>query len=125
MAARAHDAAAIAIKGSSAFLNFPDLAQQLPRAASNSPKDIQVAAAKAAELVVSSRVADQLGSDVEGSPHDIIDDEAFLDLPDLFSGISGRYQLDGLFCASAAAEPVGGGEGEFFQEEYLLPWGCG
>lgn len=48
MAARAHDVAALAIKGSSAFLNFPQLAQQLPRPVSTSPKDIQAAAAKAA-----------------------------------------------------------------------------
>ncbi|XP_031111347.1 ethylene-responsive transcription factor ERF034-like [Ipomoea triloba] len=49
MAARAHDVAALAIKGHSAYLNFPHLADQLPRPASNSPKDIQAAAAKAAE----------------------------------------------------------------------------
>nr|QNI23807.1 AP2/ERF transcription factor [Camptotheca acuminata] len=50
MAARAHDVAAIAIKGHSAHLNFPELAQALPCPASNSPKDIQAAAAKAAAL---------------------------------------------------------------------------
>ncbi|KAH7519672.1 ethylene-responsive transcription factor ERF034 [Ziziphus jujuba] len=48
MAARAHDVAALAIKGSSAFLNFPELAHYLPRPVSTSPKDIQAAAAKAA-----------------------------------------------------------------------------
>ncbi|KAL6981296.1 hypothetical protein U1Q18_022926 [Sarracenia purpurea var. burkii] len=48
MAARAHDVAALAIKGKSAYLNFPELAQQLPRPATTSPKDIQAAAAKAA-----------------------------------------------------------------------------
>lgn len=50
MAARAHDVASLAIKGRSAYLNFPNLAHQLPRPASNSPKDIQAAAAKAATL---------------------------------------------------------------------------
>lgn len=50
MAARAHDVAAIAIKGHSAFLNFPDLAHKLPEPASKSPKDIQAAAAKAAAM---------------------------------------------------------------------------
>ncbi|XP_059311169.1 ethylene-responsive transcription factor ERF039-like [Lycium ferocissimum] len=48
MAARAHDVAALAIKGDAAYLNFPHLADQLPRPASTSPKDIQAAAAKAA-----------------------------------------------------------------------------
>ncbi|KAK7251778.1 hypothetical protein RIF29_35289 [Crotalaria pallida] len=50
MAARAHDMAALAIKGSSAYLNFPDLAAELPRPASKSPKDIQAAAVKAATI---------------------------------------------------------------------------
>ncbi|KAI3804241.1 hypothetical protein L1987_25634 [Smallanthus sonchifolius] len=48
MAARAHDVAAIAIKGHSAFLNFPDMVHLLPQPATTSPKDIQEAAAKAA-----------------------------------------------------------------------------
>uniref|UniRef100_A0A0E0KTK2 AP2/ERF domain-containing protein n=1 Tax=Oryza punctata TaxID=4537 RepID=A0A0E0KTK2_ORYPU len=48
MAARAHDVAALAIKGRAAHLNFPDLAGELPRAASASPKDVQAAAALAA-----------------------------------------------------------------------------
>ncbi|XP_059318278.1 ethylene-responsive transcription factor ERF038-like [Lycium ferocissimum] len=50
MAARAHDVAALAIKGHSAYLNFPHLAHQFPRPASSSPKDIQAAAAKAASI---------------------------------------------------------------------------
>ncbi|KMS99980.1 hypothetical protein BVRB_1g018210 [Beta vulgaris subsp. vulgaris] len=49
MAARAHDVAALAIKGENAFLNFPELAHLLPQPLSTSPKDIQAAAAKAAE----------------------------------------------------------------------------
>ncbi|XP_043716756.1 ethylene-responsive transcription factor ERF034 [Telopea speciosissima] len=51
MAARAHDVAALTIKGNSAYLNFPELAQDLPRPATTSPKDIQAAAAKAAATV--------------------------------------------------------------------------
>ncbi|CAO2822892.1 unnamed protein product [Amaranthus hypochondriacus] len=50
MAARAHDVAALTIKGTSAVLNFPDLASSLPRPLSNSPRDVQLAAAKAAAL---------------------------------------------------------------------------
>ncbi|CAN6305878.1 unnamed protein product [Urochloa humidicola] len=48
MAARAHDVAALAIKGRAAHLNFPSLAGVLPRAASAAPKDVQAAAALAA-----------------------------------------------------------------------------
>lgn len=53
MAARAHDVAAMTIKGNSAYLNFPELAHELPRPASAAPKDIQEAAAKAAALSLS------------------------------------------------------------------------
>ncbi|RLM74760.1 ethylene-responsive transcription factor TINY-like [Panicum miliaceum] len=51
MAARAHDVAALAIKGRGAHLNFPDRAHELPRPASTSPADIQAAAAQAAAVV--------------------------------------------------------------------------
>ncbi|KAL3498485.1 hypothetical protein ACH5RR_041217 [Cinchona calisaya] len=50
MAARAHDVAALSIKGKSAILNFPELAGSLPRPASLSPRDVQAAAAKAAAM---------------------------------------------------------------------------
>ncbi|XVF26808.1 hypothetical protein REPUB_Repub14bG0050800 [Reevesia pubescens] len=51
MAARAHDVAALSIKGDSAILNFPELAEFLPRPVSLMPRDIQAAAAKAASMV--------------------------------------------------------------------------
>ncbi|KAJ0964818.1 hypothetical protein J5N97_025956 [Dioscorea zingiberensis] len=50
MAARAHDSAALTVKGESAILNFPELAASLPRPASCSPRDVQAAAAKAAAM---------------------------------------------------------------------------
>ncbi|XP_059669737.1 dehydration-responsive element-binding protein 1B-like [Cornus florida] len=49
MAARAHDVAAMALKGRSACLNFADSAWRLPVPASTNAKDIQKAAAEAAE----------------------------------------------------------------------------
>ncbi|KAK1408409.1 hypothetical protein QVD17_40153 [Tagetes erecta] len=50
MAARAHDVAALSIKGSSAILNFPELVGSFPRPVSCSPRDVQAAAAKAAAM---------------------------------------------------------------------------
>ncbi|KAF5776894.1 putative transcription factor AP2-EREBP family [Helianthus annuus] len=50
MAARAHDVAALSIKGNAATLNFPELKDLLPRPESVSPRDIQAAAAKAATM---------------------------------------------------------------------------
>lgn len=50
MAARAHDVAALSIKGNSAILNFPELADSFPRPVSNSPRDVQAAATKAAAM---------------------------------------------------------------------------
>ncbi|KAL8095943.1 dehydration-responsive element-binding protein 1B-like [Apium graveolens] len=49
MAARAHDVAAIALRGRSACLNFADSSWRLPIPASSDAKDIQKAAAEAAE----------------------------------------------------------------------------
>ncbi|KAE8659529.1 ERF043 protein [Hibiscus syriacus] len=51
MAARAHDVAALAIKGEAAILNFPDLVDSLPRPVSLLPRDIRAAAVKAASMV--------------------------------------------------------------------------
>ncbi|KAG7992373.1 hypothetical protein I3843_02G125100 [Carya illinoinensis] len=51
MAARAHDVAALSIKGNSAVLNFPHLTRDLPRPLSSRPEDIQAAATKAAAMV--------------------------------------------------------------------------
>ncbi|KAJ8536739.1 hypothetical protein K7X08_035140 [Anisodus acutangulus] len=55
MAARAHDVAALAIRGRSVCLNFPDSAWRLPIPASSDSKDIQKAAAEAAEAFRSTK----------------------------------------------------------------------
>jgi len=83
MAARAHDVAALAIKGHSAYLNFPELAQQLPRPISTSAKDIQAAAAKAANtaFVAEPRQEEHVSSSSSTFTND---DAALFDLPDLF-----------------------------------------
>ncbi|KAK7261788.1 hypothetical protein RIF29_28108 [Crotalaria pallida] len=51
MAARAHDVAALSIKGHSAILNFPNIAHALPRPITCTPRDIQAAATQAAAMV--------------------------------------------------------------------------
>ncbi|TYI34503.1 ethylene-responsive transcription factor ERF038 [Gossypium hirsutum] len=90
MAARAHDVAALAIKGKSAYLNFPDIAHELPRPVSSSPKDIQAAAAKAAALSYDqmaprspSCTASSTVSHDSTSSSSNDKDDAFIDLPDL------------------------------------------
>ncbi|XP_050376243.1 ethylene-responsive transcription factor ERF039-like [Argentina anserina] len=94
MAARAHDVAALTIKGRSAYLNFPELAEELPRPASSSPKDIQAAAAKAAALSYSNCISSHEPQEAEearpgqnsltSSPFsDEHNDDTFYDLPDL------------------------------------------
>ncbi|CAM9001540.1 hypothetical protein QQ045_001516 [Rhodiola kirilowii] len=50
MAARAHDVAALALRGLKSCLNFADSAWRLPVPASTDPEDIQRAAAEAAEM---------------------------------------------------------------------------
>ncbi|KAJ0052219.1 hypothetical protein Pint_00140 [Pistacia integerrima] len=106
MAARAHDVAALAIKGRSAFLNFPEFIHQLPRPLTTCPKDIQAAAAKAAALTFqdSSSSCTQIEAQGEAqlsqpqlppvSPS-TDDDDTLFDLPDLF--INGSDRSDG-FC---------------------------
>ncbi|KAK9066092.1 hypothetical protein SSX86_015494 [Deinandra increscens subsp. villosa] len=50
MAAKAHDVAALSVKGTSAILNFPELKDLLPRPISLSPRHVQEAAAKGATM---------------------------------------------------------------------------
>jgi EREBP-like factor len=71
MAARAHDIAALTIKGSAAFLNFPELAATLPRPASSSPRDVQAAAAKAASMVVPPQSTAPSSSSSSSTPDDL------------------------------------------------------
>jgi len=67
MAARAHDVAALTIKGQSAILNFPELAGLLPRPLTCSPRDIQAAAAAAASMSKFDRVTRTSDSETETS----------------------------------------------------------
>ncbi|KAM6588313.1 ethylene-responsive transcription factor ERF039 [Cannabis sativa] len=131
MAARAHDVAALAIKGSSAHLNFPEIAPELPRPASSSPKDIQAAAAKAAAYCTNNLSATTsssedgnltLSSPDSSTTHetssfnstspllaDNVDgDDTFFDLPDLLVDVSNSKKQNGEFCAYYSPWPLDG-----------------
>ncbi|KAG6528105.1 hypothetical protein ZIOFF_010254 [Zingiber officinale] len=113
MAARAHDAAALAVKGpAAAVLNFPDLAPRLPRAASASPGDVRAAAALAAVF------PDHNGRGHD-DPHDGKvdgangDEEGLFDLPDLFLDISHEFCYDSLSTCLPTSWVAAGGHIEF------------
>ncbi|CAL5438309.1 unnamed protein product [Camellia sinensis] len=93
MAARAHDVAALSIKGTSAILNFPQLAQLLPRPATCSARDVQAAAAKAASMdhlspSSSSSAATPSSSSSSEAPEELTE---IVELPSL--GTSYEYEL--------------------------------
>lgn len=102
MAARAHDVAAMAIKGRSAQLNFPELAHELPRPASAAPKDVQAAAALAATMGVhtgsqgsgsgSSRTEEMESSSCSEPEKEAgCNEDALFDLPDLLCDLRNGY----------------------------------
>ncbi|XP_057722352.1 ethylene-responsive transcription factor ERF038-like [Arachis stenosperma] len=134
MAARAHDVAALTIKGSSTYLNFPELIAELPRPASNCPKDIQAAAAKAAVMnyhheshdieleaeselsqVESSSSQTQISSSSTSSlskgEHDM-----FMNLPDLSSDLN--HSSDEFHYLSAWV--IAGAEAEHLDSDFRL-----
>ncbi|KAJ0253192.1 Ethylene-responsive transcription factor TINY [Hirschfeldia incana] len=107
MAARAHDVAALSIKGTSATLNFPDLVGSFPRPSSLSPRDIQVAALKAAhmEIITTSQSSasssltssSSLESLVSSSGTGSEELEEIVQLPILGSNYDGTTQLSNEF----------------------------
>ncbi|KAK4260358.1 hypothetical protein QN277_003485 [Acacia crassicarpa] len=111
MAARAHDVAALSIKGTSAFLNFPELATVLPRPASNSPKDVQAAAAKAAAINYhinrhgsepDSEVMQADAPALSSSPS-TDDDDTFFNLPDILNhGGTDEFHYSSLWLLAGA-----------------------
>ncbi|KAK3039511.1 hypothetical protein RJ639_028093 [Escallonia herrerae] len=126
MAARAHDVAAVTIKGHSAILNFPEQAHLLPRPTSKCPKDIQAAAAQAASLVIpGSHEAGQAELIVPYSPEatetsaaPLTDNEdPFFNLPDLLLDLDHQNGDFGytLQWQLAGAEPV---DCEFWLEDH-------
>jgi len=100
MAARAHDVAAKALRGSSACLNFADSSWRLPVPASVTPKDIQRAAAEAAEEF---RPADTTKRAVEERQQSsegvfFIDEEAVFSMPRLLTNMAEGMLLPPPYC---------------------------
>lgn len=100
MAAKAYDAAALALKGHGAMLNFPDSAAELPVPASTAADDIRAAAAAAAAKYAAAmqqvstfseatgngiNVGAVMSQEVQASDagHEFIDEEAIFDMPNL------------------------------------------
>ncbi|XP_073029562.1 ethylene-responsive transcription factor ERF039-like [Primulina eburnea] len=134
MAARAHDVAALAIKGKSACLNFPHLAHEFPRPTSTSPKDIQAAAAKAAATTFPDEVERatlasshsstnlalnhrQESRNSDSTAHD--DDDTFFDLPDL--SLDNNIDHSDKYCYYASSWKMAGSD-IGFQVEDPFSW---
>lgn len=91
MAARAYDVAALAIKGDSASLNFPESVSQLPRAASSSIEDIRSAALKAAqtfEATEKEKEKEREDEDSDPCSQLFVDEEALFNMPTLLDSMA-------------------------------------
>ncbi|XP_074565061.1 ethylene-responsive transcription factor ERF039-like [Curcuma longa] len=128
MAARAHDAAELAVKGpAAAVLNFPDLAPRLPRPATAHPDDVRTAAALAA-LYPGHDDYPEPGGDhsnkLDGSGDGEGDsDSGLFDLPDLFLDLRHEFCYDSWStCLPAPSAAITGGHTELTEYEEPFLW---
>ncbi|KAG6479470.1 ethylene-responsive transcription factor ERF039-like [Zingiber officinale] len=125
MAARAHDAAELAVKGpAAAVLNFPNLAPRLPRPATVHPNDVRAAATLAAVCPghddypepggEPSNKLNGIGSDCDGG---------LFDLPDLFLDLRHEFCYDSWStCLPAPSAAITGGHTESTADEEPVLW---
>ncbi|KAK6789936.1 hypothetical protein RDI58_013736 [Solanum bulbocastanum] len=140
MAARAHDVAALAIKGCSAHLNFPHLVDQYPRPASTCHKDIQAAAVAAAAIPFPEEEEDRVDSDqvelrnchsstnlfLENNTKQSLnspsteDDDTFFDLPDL--SIDVVDQTNSYWCTMSTWQQMIGADTTVYRLDEPFSW---
>ncbi|KAE8682655.1 ERF042 protein [Hibiscus syriacus] len=127
MAARAHDVAALSIKGDTAILNFPELSNSLPRPVSLAPRDVQAAAAKAAQMgnldSPSPSIASSSNSSLSSSPAL----SSLVSHPDLSSGSDELSEIVQLPSLGASYDSVELGNEFVFMDSmdrwvYASPW---
>ncbi|XP_016483289.1 dehydration-responsive element-binding protein 1A [Nicotiana tabacum] len=120
MAARAHDVAAIALRGRSACLNFADSAWKLHIPASTDAKDIQKAAAEAAEAFRTSEaenMPEYSGEDskeVNSTPENMfyMDEEALFCMPGLLANMAEGLMLPPPQCSQI---------GDHMEDDFDMP----
>ncbi|KAF7848153.1 LOW QUALITY PROTEIN: hypothetical protein BT93_L2242 [Corymbia citriodora subsp. variegata] len=121
MAARAHDVAALAMRGRSACLNFADSAWWLPVPASPDAKDIQKAAAKAVEAFQPLESEDVMSEDkkeLHSEEGVLYDEEDIFGMPGLLANMAEGMLLPPPQCGG----DIYGGEDDGNLDAYVSLW---
>ncbi|XP_050207253.1 dehydration-responsive element-binding protein 1A-like [Mercurialis annua] len=109
-AARAHDVAALALRGRSACLNFADSSWRLPIPASSDPKDIQKAAAEAAKAFepMETKANESEHENNSGASENVVymDEEAVFGMPGLLTDMAEAMLLSPPPCLPGIGEEV-------------------
>nr|AYK27445.1 CRT binding factor [Solanum melongena] len=124
MAARAHDVAALALRGRSTCLNFADSAWRLPIPASSDSKDIQKAAAEAAEAFRPSEESEEVSGEFSSTitpetPENtfFVDEEELFYMPGLLANMAeGLLMLPPPLCSQVEDHYVE------FDDAYMPLW---
>nr|APQ47327.1 AP2/ERF domain-containing transcription factor [Vernicia montana]APQ47409.1 AP2/ERF domain-containing transcription factor [Vernicia fordii] len=117
MAARAHDVAALALRGRSACLNFADSSWRLPVPASSDAKDIQKAAAEAARafrpVEIEGFSGDELKPEKKNSTEEVetegvfyMDEEAVFGMPGLLANMAEGMLLPPPQCVAESGNDI-------------------